>query len=330
MLFLAERWADIVGNEVLVYTLYVLMGILFVGLVLIWVANLLIRLGINVAAVIALTLRMRDYFKDSKSDPNSSSQPKQETINELLSSEEDEISAADIIEAKVVFETTDEDILEPMDEPRKKRVAMYIDLSNVYFSLYEILVERLKIPKPSARGKSPTQILLERIAVLPSYIDIVGFLNFHIPPRVDCVFKKFFVGSQEHRYNKVVDFVDAYGLHDDLVKAGFIKSSRGLLIKGDYGIREKGVDGDLITTMIDDAVDDCYDQAILFSSDLGYIAAVDSICNRYKKEVFVIGHQNKTIDPLFKTATTFVQLSNSCIEPYIKNKNDNYLKKKKS
>jgi uncharacterized LabA/DUF88 family protein len=184
-----------------------------------------------------------------------------------------------------------------MDKKEKeKRVAIYIDGSNLYHKLKDLGLKNI------------------------TYFDYSGLSKWLARDR-EVISKRYYVGVIRAKENdlrgqqlrkrqvKLFNFLIS-------PEQGFV-IKRGYLMKNDEVYHEKGVDVKIAVDLLVGAYDDIYDTAILLSSDTDLIPAIQKVKHLGKK-IEYIGFSHRPSLALQKYATLSRLLIEEEIKPFEK------------
>lgn len=175
----------------------------------------------------------------------------------------------------------------------KKKVAIYIDGSNLYNKLKE-----LKIPNTTE-------------------FDYLGLCKFLSRNRkiISCRYYVGVVRVKENNPKGQELRMRQQKLFNNLTKQNFV-IKRGYLMESNGKYHEKGVDVKLATDLLVGAYEDIYDTAILVSSDTDLIPAIKKV--RYLgKEIEYIGFSHQPSFGMQKNATLSRLLLKEDLKPFI-------------
>lgn len=174
-----------------------------------------------------------------------------------------------------------------MDILKTKRIAIYIDGSNLYYKLKDVSIKNITYFKYGAFAEWLAQN--RKIVAKRYYVGVV---------RAKEGDKK----AKEMQEGQVKLFN-----HLQSKKEGY-SVQRGYLMKSDGAYHEKGVDVKIALDLLVGAYEDIYDTAILISSDTDLIPAIQKI-RKLGKRVEYIGFSHKPSYGLIKNATETKLLS---------------------
>ncbi len=170
---------------------------------------------------------------------------------------------------------------EKVKQSKPKRVAVFIDGSNLYYKLRDVSLKNMTYFNYAGLAK---WLALERTIVAQSYY--IGVVRAKEDDMKGQLLRK----SQRRLFN-----------HLSSKKQGFVVE-RGYLMKNDGVFHEKGVDVKIAVDLLVGAYEDKYDVALLISSDTDLIPAIQKVIN-LGKGVEYIGFAHKPSYGLQKHVT---------------------------
>jgi len=177
-----------------------------------------------------------------------------------------------------------------MKEISKKRIAIYIDGSNFYFSVKKTFNCRIDIEKFCKKLAGESQIVK---------------INYYISP----------VGEANPKM-----YVEQQRFFEKLKKVDKLKIVFGRLEKhkkdGKEFYVEKATDINLAQDMIFDSVDNIYDTAFIVSNDGDFSGVVSSVIERFDKKIvyIAIGSKKSISHHLKKVASRTFYITKNFIE----------------
>ncbi len=177
---------------------------------------------------------------------------------------------------------------------KNKKVVIYIDGSNFYFSIKKTFDCKIDIEKFCKK--------------LVENDDLIS-VNYYISPLIQSINPKMYAEQQSffERLKKI-----------DKLKIIFGRLERHKK-DGKYFYVEKATDINLAQDLIFDAVDNNYDKAYLISNDGDFSGVVSSIIKRFKKEVIyvAIGNSKSISYHLKKVASSIIRINKEFIKDNI-------------
>ncbi|MCK4650249.1 NYN domain-containing protein [Candidatus Pacearchaeota archaeon] len=166
----------------------------------------------------------------------------------------------------------------------KQRVAIFIDGSNLYYSLKKLKIDRIDFQKLLQ--------LLIKDKLLTSTFYYNAPLNIKINPKTYWRQQKFF-----NELRKIPDF--------NVVLCRLRKHKRK---NGNYVFDVKGDDVHLAVDLVSGAYEDLYDIAIIVSGDEDFVPAIKK-AQKLRKKVINAYFKSSSSTPLKKTCDNFIYMN---------------------